>query len=118
MIWRRSLLRSPRIVFTRAVVVATLPRALGPRRGLELWRHLHAQHKGVGPELIQHTVVALLTPGRAASIAELQPALLELKEQIRDVAAAGHPLDDTQRFIALRGILPTTLLNRLDDWTA
>ena len=71
------------------------------------------QHKGVGPELSQRTVAELPTPIRAATLTELQPALLRLKEQLRDVVAAGHPVDDTQRVIALRGLLPRPLLDRL-----
>ena len=49
---------------------------------------------------------------------ELQPALLRLKEQLRDITAAGHPIDATQKTIALRGLLPKTLLDRLDDLDA
>ena len=55
-------------------------RALGTRRGLELWHHLRAQHKGVGPELSQRKVAALLSPERAASTTELQPAHMSLQE--------------------------------------
>ena len=44
-------------------------------------------------------------------MAELQPALIRLKEQLRDLVAAGHTLDETQRVIALRGIF-TTLQSR------
>ena len=82
---------------------------MGSRRGLELWRHVHAQYKGVGPELIQRTVAEILTPKPASSMVELQPVLLKLKEQLRDITAAGHPLDETQRAIAPRGILPKSL---------
>ena len=69
----------------------------------------------MAPELTQHTVVELLTPQRAATRADPQPALLRLGEQLRDTRAAGHPLGETQRVIALRGILPQTLLGRLGD---
>ena len=103
------------IVFAGADDVGARSRAIGSRRGLELWRHLHAQHKGVGPELVQRTVAELLTPERVSAMSELQPALLRLREQLRDVVAAGHPVDDLQRTIALRGILPKALLDRLDD---
>ena len=48
-------------------------------------------------------------------MAGLQPALLRLKEQLRDVVVAGHPVDDIQRTIALRGIIPESLLGRRDD---
>ena len=48
-------------------------------------------------------------------MAELRSALIRLKEQLRDVAAAGHPVDDTQRVIVLRGLLPKALSDRLDD---
>ena len=106
------------IVFTGADDVAARSQSLGSRRGLELWRHLHAQYKGVGPELIQRTVAEILTPKRVSNMVELQPALLRLKEQLRDIVAAGHPLDETQRVIALRGILPKALSDRLDDLEA
>jgi len=103
------------IVYAGADDAGARPRAIGSRRGLELWRHLHAQRKGVGPELIQRTAAEILTPGRAATVADLQPALLRLKEPLRDVVAAGHPIDGTQRVIALRGILPRARLGRLRD---
>ena len=58
---------------------------------MELWWHLRAQHKGVGPELNGRAVAELPTPDRAASVAGLQPALLRLKDQLRDGTAVGHP---------------------------
>ena len=76
---------------------------------------MHAWGKGIGPELVQRTVADLLTPERAQSPTDLQPALISLKEQIREVTTAGHPLDDTQKEIALKGLLPKALLDRLDD---
>ena len=79
-----------------------------------MWRHLHAHYNGMGPELVQRTVAELLMVQRAATMAELQPALLRLKEQLRDVVVAGHALGDTQCTIALRGIIPRGLLERLD----
>ena len=91
--------------------VAAHSPALGPRRGLELWRHLHAQYKGVGPELIQRTVADLLTPTRAATMAKLQPALLRSKKgQQRGAVAAGHPVGETQRVCVFAGrIAPVPL---------
>ena len=62
------------IVDAGAGGVAACSRALGTRRGLELWHHLHAQRKGAARELIQRTAAELLSPGRAASIAEFQAA--------------------------------------------
>ena len=103
------------IVYTGTDDIATRSTAIGSRRGLELWRHLHAWYKGIGPELVQRTVADLLTPERVQSPADLQPALISLKEQIREVTTAGHPLDDTQKEIALKGLLPKALLDRLDD---
>ena len=55
------------IVYTGTDDVATRSTAIGSRRGLELWRHLHAWYKGIGPELVQRTVADLLTPERAQS---------------------------------------------------
>ena len=96
--------------------IASRSRALGSRRGLELWWHCACPaQKGFGPELVQCTVTDLLVPDRAASVAELQPALLRLKEQLRDAVAAGHPVDDMQRVVALRALLPKSRLGRLGD---
>ena len=69
--------------------MAARSRQLGTRRGLELWRHLYAQNKGVGPEQIQRIVADLLTPVRTTSEKELYVALLKFKEQLREVIAGG-----------------------------
>eukprot|EP00969_Alexandrium_andersonii_P258962 11450134-Alexandrium_andersonii.AAC.1 len=61
----------------------------------------------MGPELTQRAVAEVLTPDRANSASALQPALLRLKEQLRDIELPGRPLDDSQRAIALRGLLPS-----------
>eukprot|EP00969_Alexandrium_andersonii_P024134 1053150-Alexandrium_andersonii.AAC.1 len=52
------------IYYASADDVSARSRAIGARGGLELWRHLHAQYKGMGPELTQRTVAELLTPDR------------------------------------------------------
>ena len=44
----------------------------------------------------------------ASSVTELRSALIRLKGQLRDVIAAGHPVDDTQKVIMLRGSCRTT----------
>ena len=41
--------------------------------------------------------------------------MIRLKEQLRDVVAAGHPVDDMQRTIALRGLIPKNLVGHPDD---
>ena len=38
-----------------------------------------------------------------------------MKEQLRDVVVAGHPAGETQRVIALRGILPNCRVDGADD---
>ena len=73
------------------------------------------QHRGVGPELSHRTVADLIMPVRSAGMADLRPALIRLKEQLRGVVAAGRPADETQRVIMLRGRLPQALLDRPDD---
>ena len=76
---------------------------MGSCRGVELGRRLRAQHTGVGPELLPLTIAELRAPERAAPVAELQPTLLRLAEQLRGFAAPGHPPGDTQRVVALGG---------------
>ena len=48
-------------------------------------------------------------------MAELQPARLRLKEQLRGAVAAGHALGDAQCTLAPRGILPRSMPGRLGD---
>eukprot|EP00969_Alexandrium_andersonii_P204279 9026563-Alexandrium_andersonii.AAC.1 len=67
----------------------------------------------MGPELRQRAVAEHLTPDRVASATALHPVLFRLKEQLRDIGSPRHPLDDAQRAIALRGLLPQALLDRL-----
>ena len=99
------------IVFTSADGADARSRALGASQGLELWGHAHALHKGVGPSWPNTRYPC--PPARAASMSELQPAVRRAKEHIRGAPAAGHPLDDTRRVIALRGILPMALIKPL-----
>eukprot|EP00969_Alexandrium_andersonii_P077796 3431588-Alexandrium_andersonii.AAC.1 len=69
----------------------------------------------MGPERAQRAVAELLAPDRVSSVSALQPALLRLKGQLRGIKSPGHLLDDAQRAIALRGLLPQPLLDRLGD---
>eukprot|EP00969_Alexandrium_andersonii_P148090 6547186-Alexandrium_andersonii.AAC.1 len=69
----------------------------------------------MGLELTQRTVAEFLTPDRVSSVSALQPALLRPKEHVRDLESSGHPLGDAQRTVALKGLLPQALLDRLDD---
>eukprot|EP00969_Alexandrium_andersonii_P045978 2017663-Alexandrium_andersonii.AAC.1 len=64
---------------------------------------------------MQRAVAELLTPDCANSATALQPALLWLKGQLRGTESPGHPIDDAQHAIALQGLLPQPLLDRLDD---
>ncbi len=47
------------IVYAVADSVAARSRSLGTHRGLELWRHLYVQNKGVGPELSSFSELSL-----------------------------------------------------------
>ena len=49
------------------------------------------------------------------TVAELQPALLRLKDQLRGIEATGHTVDEALRTIALRGLVPKALLERMGD---
>eukprot|EP00969_Alexandrium_andersonii_P115136 5091625-Alexandrium_andersonii.AAC.1 len=66
------------------------------------------------PELAQRAVAELLTPGRASSASALRPVLLRLNEQLRAPSRPGT-LGDTQRIVALKGLLPEALLDCFDD---
>ena len=103
------------IVYTGTDEVAHLAQSLGLGRGLELYRHLHAEYKGSGDLLAQQRVARLIAPQRCGNSGALRQALIDMRELIREVELAGHPLSDLQRVMALKGLLPLPMLHDLEN---
>ena len=65
--------------------VGQLCEALGRSRGLELYRHIYVQAKGMSPQIVQSMVARYLRATRCASLLQLQGALVAMRLLDRDI---------------------------------
>ena len=95
--------------------VRRLSEALGRDRGLELYRHLHVQAKGLSPTLIQGMVDQFLRPHRCTSMVQLKDSLVTMRQLIRDLELQGHTFREPDLLMGLKGLLPQKELDAIED---
>ena len=95
--------------------VRRLSEALGRDRGLELYRHIHVQAKGLSPTLIQGMVGQFLRPTRCSTLVQLKDALVTMRQLIRDLELQGHNFREPDLLMGLKGLLPNKELEAIED---